>query len=327
MIAVKSRQKSEARRVDAASSPQNTSASNQGGPNTVKTLLGSSQLETAIKCISSLLWAYGDKVNLHIHDDGTLTKNDSDKLRHLFPRATIVSKQEADGLVYPLLANYPACAEYRRRHPLALKLFDICLLEKEDKPFFFCDSDVLFFRRFFLPSSSSCADAVFMRDAQNAYATYSWHVSPLGPFHLGDRVNTGLMLLHSSALNLELVETFLVAHAGGMAFRKKPQWIEQTCWSLLSQACESRQWDEAQVFLACSKTPPVTPTTIGIHFVSTFRTQLDHYLVKYGRREDEPLHLRAGPLVATNASALFWEEVRRRAMGMGLHPKSFSLGK
>jgi len=302
---------------EAAKLSQSESGKQRRAALVVKTLLGSSQVETALKCVGSFLWACQEDVTLQIHDDGTLTDKDVDTLRDSFPSAKVISKLEADNAVFPRLAGYPACAEYRRRHPLAMKLFDICVLQNDSEPFLFCDSDVFFFRRFSLPLSNNGPEAIFMRDTQHAYALYPWQVRPLGRQKVAGRVNTGFMRLHPAALKLDLVEGYLSQADLGMALPKKAQWIEQTCWSILSQACQSGQWEEGQLFLASHNTPPVTPETVGVHFVSTYRDQLPHYVNTYARHDGDAVELKIRSLAAADSAALFWGEAKSRAVRLG----------
>ena len=79
-----------------------------------------------------------------IHDDGTLPEEGRARLQTLFASARIISRSEADAAVAPLLHAFPFCADYRRAHPLALKIFDVPHFAAEPR-FIVFDSGLLFF--------------------------------------------------------------------------------------------------------------------------------------------------------------------------------------
>jgi hypothetical protein len=111
-----------------------------------------------------------EPINLLIHDDGTLTRADREKLMARVTGAGILSREEADSFVQPLLKRYPKCRAYRELHPFALKLIDMALMQSEELAY--CDSDVLFVRPhkglFSWPDLKT--SAIFMQDIQDAYS-------------------------------------------------------------------------------------------------------------------------------------------------------------
>lgn len=279
----------------------------------VKTLIGASQIEVGLKCLKSLLLNCRDSIVLHIHDDGSLRKADEKRLLECLPGAQVISKPFADRSVTPQLRPYPRCLAYRERHPLALKLFDICLLTPELESFLFCDSDVYFFRPFSMHEAlRGLSGNVFMRDNQEAYALYPWHVGPLGPFRVGSRVNTGFMHLHNSLLDLGIVEGYLEWAARKSAAAKRPQWMEQTAWAILSQSCDSWIWDPRQVFVAGPTNASLPPDAVAIHFVSTYRSQLDGYLSQLPPASKGTVVLRRQGLQRASLLSLALREIRSR---------------
>ncbi|NJL56494.1 hypothetical protein HC928_15965 [bacterium] len=110
---------------------------------TVRSLLCHRHVDMALVCLASLLKFSPTPLQLVIHDDGSLTTEDVERLTTQLPGTKVLSRQEADELVNGLLKNHPYAYEYRQEAPLALKLLDMPLLNKGDLAY--CDSDVLFF--------------------------------------------------------------------------------------------------------------------------------------------------------------------------------------
>src|SRR3954468_24524657 len=60
-----------------------------------------------------------------VHDDGTLPEQGRAVLRKLIPNLRIIPRDEADTRMDKVLAPFPFCHDYRNKHPLALKIFDM----------------------------------------------------------------------------------------------------------------------------------------------------------------------------------------------------------
>lgn len=170
-----------------------------------------------------------------IHDDGTLTPDARKELKTLFRSAKIISRDEADSKMDRHLAAFPFCHDYRNKHPLALKIFDVPFFCESDR-FIMLDSDVLFFsypREIMDWVSRGAPECWFNEDvdegslisAESAWADLG---VPLWP-----RVNSGLCLLTKAALDLEFCERAL----GETSILKGHIWrVEQTLFAL----CASR---------------------------------------------------------------------------------------
>src|SRR5579864_7907589 len=87
----------------------------------VATLLGHAHVEMALLCLGSLLRFSATPLRLRIHDDGSLTRADLERLAGL-GQPEIVSRQEADDRLAEVLAARPATRAFRAANPLALKL-------------------------------------------------------------------------------------------------------------------------------------------------------------------------------------------------------------
>ena len=147
----------------------------------------------ALACLGSLLGRSADALCLRIHDDGSLTDLDRERLTAGLPGSVVVSPAEADEVVSARLAAYPECRAFRTRSVLARKLFDVPLLSTG--PFVFCDSDVWWFQPFegLAVFSDASTKLVFMRDNQEAYSLRPLDLLSRRAVRVTSRVNTDLV--------------------------------------------------------------------------------------------------------------------------------------
>ena len=244
----------------------------------VRTLLGSAQVPLALRCLSSLARTSAEKIGFIIHEDGSLTSSDADKLREKLPVTSIVTRKEADDMVLPQLQKHPACLEYRKTSPLALKLLDIALMESS--PLFFCDSDVLFLAPhtgLFHGILDDSVQAVFMQDYCDSYSLRPWSIWPLTDQRVVSRLNSGLFALAAGAFDLDFIDYFLGKNWSTAAFQRRPLWIEQTSWSALAARLDTQLYDPRQIAMACPTLKQAGPTPIAIHFVSSYRGMIKNY--------------------------------------------------
>lgn len=280
---------------------------NAPGPIEVAVLLGSAHVEMALACLGSL-GAYSlEPLGLRVHDDGSLTAGDRERLEERLGEVRFVSRAEADDRLAAVLARRPALARFRAANPLGLKLIDAPLLADSGE-LFYCDSDVLFLRPFrgLFRWPSPAAGAVFMRDVQNAYSVRSWHFLLHRRLRLPARVNTGIVSFRADRYDLELVEWYLSRHG----FQLAPVWAEQTCWALLGERAGCWAVDPGQVALA-GQAAPGDP--VGLHFVSPARHLLPARLAGApDRRGEPPEAIRFLPVSRLRAWGLARTELLRR---------------
>lgn len=243
----------------------------------VRTLIGHNQVEVGLRCLASLLRFTSESLSLIIHDDGTLTGDDCKELIGRLSGAEILSRDEADAIVDPLVKRHPKCRAYRERHPFALKLIDMALIQSEELAY--CDSDVLFLKPhsglFSMPEPRTAA--IFMQDIQDAYSLRPWHIYPIGKVRVPQRVNSGLILFRSAAYDLDFVEWMLNREELSEVFQKRPHWIEQTCWAALGWRAGCRVWSERQFIIATPSMKDFSDETIAIHFVAACRGKLGDF--------------------------------------------------
>src|SRR5436305_5385576 len=93
-------------------------------PREVATVLGHTHVEMAIVCLGSLLRHSAEELTLRLHDDGSLTAADLERLAAGLGGPQVVRRAAADERAETFLAHHPALRAFRRANPLALKLVD-----------------------------------------------------------------------------------------------------------------------------------------------------------------------------------------------------------
>ena len=79
-----------------------------------------------------------------LHEDGSCDSEILEVLSEMFSGLRIVRRSEADAVMEAKLAGHPACLAYRRRHALAMKLFDVPAFASTPRVLLL-DSDLLFY--------------------------------------------------------------------------------------------------------------------------------------------------------------------------------------
>lgn len=242
----------------------------------LRTLLCHRDVGLAIHCLDSVMRLSADPVQLVIHDDGSLTPEDREKLAKALPGLRILDRQVADELMAERLSAYPNARAFREGSVWGLKLLDVVLAEPG--LCFYLDSDI----RFFLPFRGLFADAatrgrcVFLRDTVwQAYSIRPWHLLDQRGLCVASGINTGLTLCDPQVFDLGFVDWFL----GQLDWRVIPAWTEPTCWAALALRANGQAIDPKQV-TNLYPSAKVTAQTLGAHFLSAYRSQwqalLDH---------------------------------------------------
>jgi len=150
-------------------------------------------------------------VDSHNSRRRTLPEEAHTVFKAMFGDVRIISRQEADAALTPKLHAFPFCADYRAKHPRALKLFDIPHFAKSSR-FLVFDSDLLFFGypRELLDLARGDADEMwFAEDMQeNALLTAAEARAELG-IRIMPRVESGLCLLTKSIIDFDLCDQAL----------------------------------------------------------------------------------------------------------------------
>jgi hypothetical protein len=278
-------------------------------PRTVASLLGHAQVDLALACLGSLMRCSAEPLRLRLHDDGSLTGQDRDRLAEGLAGAEILAGAAADAEMTLLLAERPVAQAFRAANPLGRKLLDVPLLFPEEEVAY-CDADVLFLRPFrglfSLPDPG--AGALFMTDPQNAYSVRSWHLLRESRLALPRRANTGVVVFRREHYDLDLIEWFL----GRPELLRPPVWAEQTAWALLGQRAGCWLLDPAQVLIPDSRRP-LPGHAVGLHLASPVRHLLAPALaLADATASGAPVQLRRRPARSCGPLRLAAGELRRR---------------
>ena len=269
-------------------------------------MLCHSHVAMAKLCLGSLVRHVTDRLELVIHDDGTLTPEDVAELRCELDPLVLVSRAEADERVSEALASRPSTRRFREQNPLALKLVDFAALN-EREVIRGVDSDVLALR----PCSGlfdleSSADGLFMEDVQNAYSIRSWQLLVERRLHLWQRLNSGIFAIRAALYDPELLEWFV----RDRRFDKTPVWFEQTAWALLAGRGRCRTLDRR---LVTFPDRPWASDAAVLHFVAPLRRHLDDIARgAAGRDEPETVTIRSVAARRLTWRALLASEIVRR---------------
>lgn len=279
-------------------------------PLTVSTLLCHRDVDMGLRCLKALTDCSDVPIEFAIHDDGSLSAEDRERL--LNPQASgivvasIVPRAEADAQMAERLAKYPHCAALRRRQAYGLKLFDIPLLSA-DPVVRYIDSDVLFMRPvsglFDLRDDQDC---IFMQDHQNAYAMRPWHMLDRR-LKLPQKINSGLFVIRKKLVNLDKTEWLLAKDLP--VFHKLP-WFEQTCWAWLSEKYNGYVWDGEQVKVV-ETTTVFDAELVAAHFVSPVRSRMNEIALPAGRSTRASVPAIKHRMKRLNPAAYMVETVRR----------------
>ena len=189
----------------------------------------------------NLVWALksfykysNHRYRLCIHEDGSLVTETINQLVRHFPDARIITRIDADKLLYVILANYPRVLEFRKKNLLAPKLVDFIAYSQSDRMLVF-DSDLLFFSEpTVLLSRIETGEYrlnTFNSDINTAYTVDTDEVERLMNFKVMPRFNSGLGLVHKNSIRYDWIEEFLALPGitNGHFWR-----IEQTLYALCS---------------------------------------------------------------------------------------------
>lgn len=235
----------------------------------VSTLICHRDMETGLACLGSLAKHSAEPIRFDIHEDGTLTGEDMERLSGQLPVRRFISRKEADPQIEELLSRYPQCQSFRRRYVYGLKLFDAPLLGAgEDLAF--CDTDIFFLRPFshlfgWPDESTGC---LFMQDYQNAYAFRPWHLLAEPRLALPPKLNCGLFRFRRRHYDLDFIEWLLGRYE--RLFTVRHHWVEQTCWGAMTAGINGRFWDVQQLCVVRGEAC-LTDELIGAHLVTPVR--------------------------------------------------------
>lgn len=278
----------------------------------VSSLVCHSHVAMAVDCLGSLVRHCDAELRLLIHDDGSLTAEDSDRLSEL-GSVRIVTREEADDRMASELARFPAARSLRSEMPLALKLLDTVAFHPGPN-YAFVDSDVLFIRPCRNPFlfDDESTRAIFMDDRENCYCFRSWQLLAERRIRLPARVNTGLVVCRKDAYDLEAIEWFLSRRS----CRSIPGMREQTAWAFLGQRVGCRKFDPRHARIM--REDEGDGELIAGHFTARTRHLLPEYVTRSLSATGDPAGFELIPPGSCGFSDIARFEIRRAMSKLGL---------
>lgn len=253
-------------------------------PAQLRTLLCHRDVDLAMHCLSSAIQLSADPVHLVVHDDGSLTTGDREKIETRVPGTRILGRREADAIMVEKLAAHPNARSFREGSVWGLKLLDVVLAEPG--LCFYVDGDIRFFRPFrgLFADGAARRRCVFLRDTVwQAYSVRPWHLLDARGLRVASGINTGLTLCDPAVFDLDFVDWFL----GQPDWRVIPAWTEPTCWAALALRGNGHAVDPEQL-TNLYPSARITARTLAGHFLSAHRAQWQAQL-------DAPTLARAEP--------------------------------
>jgi hypothetical protein len=281
----------------------------EANPLRVRSLLGRRHVEMALACLGSLLRYSADPLRLVLHDDGTLSTEDRERLGAELGEAQVLSASETEPAVMAVLAGRPNSRAFREINPLARKLLDIPLLE-DGEALAYCDSDILFRRPFrqLYHFREDAVGAVFQGDDQDAYSFRSWQLAFNRSLSLPRFVNSGIIHFRKRHYDPDLVEWFL----GRRVLHRTPAWVEQTAWALLGGRAGCDLVDREQIRIASPRREHAGDP-VALHFTSPVRAGLASALAEAADRRGESVAaIRSTAAPRCGSWLLLAGELRRR---------------
>jgi hypothetical protein len=288
--------------------PGKAVGSNSSDPVNVRTLLCHRDVDLAIHCLGSLCRCSADPVALVVHEDGSLTDGDRERLGLALPGSRVLRRSDADEQMAERLAGHPHARAFREGSVWGLKLLDVALAEPGDC--YYLDGDVRFCRPF---RGLFCREAVagrsiFLRDVVwMAYSVRPWHL--LGPrgLRIAEGINTGVTLIDRALYDLDYVDWFLAQPD----WRVIPAWTEPTCWASLALRANGHAIDPRQLPNLYPETR-VGPETLGGHFLSAYRRHFSEFLLS-SPAGGPAVEVRLMPLSGSGPIALGLNQLKRKA--------------
>jgi hypothetical protein len=146
-----------------------------------------------------------------VHDDGSLTSDDRERICASVPGAAVISRQASDERAAREYGHLAKILEYRRRQVMALKLVDVRIWAESDR-IAYLDSDICFFRYpdFFLKALRGVSrGSYFNKDAKDAYVLDRLEIGRRLGVAPHQRVNAGLWVMNRNDIDLDVIERWL----------------------------------------------------------------------------------------------------------------------
>ena len=246
----------------------------------------------ALICLKSLLATSQEKLQLVIHDDGSLTDEDQALIRRELPKALVISRDQADGELAKPLEAFSTLRQARPKLPHLLKILDVPMLCRGENVSF-VDSDVFFLRAhhgLFQISKRRSGGCRFLCDSRTCHGFRLRDFWPLGPVCPTARLNSGLFCVRRDAIDFEWIEA-VCRRVGLPQMLQHRSWFEQGLWAAIAGRIGCEMIDHSQIATAeIASEIPRDP--IALHFITPVRELLKDYAPRaHPSRVAEPIRV------------------------------------
>jgi len=281
----------------------------------IRTLLCHRDVDLAIHCLQSAVTMSADPVNVVVHEDGSLTDEDRDKVLGTLNGSRILSRTEADEVMAQKLGGHRYARAFRDGSVWGLKLLDVVLAE--DGMCFYVDGDVRFFRPFrsLFTANATQDRCVFLKDTVwQAYSVRPWHLMDRRGLKVASGINTGMTFCDPKVFDLDFVDWFLAQPD----WKVIPAWTEPTCWAALAVRAQGCAVNPAQI-TNLYPSAKVSEMTVGGHFLSAYRNRWQNLLEAPLKPKAEPQSMVLEPLGRSTAVSLGFNQLKRKLQNTVLH--------
>jgi hypothetical protein len=232
----------------------------------------------ALICLKSLLATSQEKLQIIVHNDGSLTDEDQTLIRAQLPNSTLMSRDQADRELAIVLDGLPTLRKARLKLPHLLKVLDVPMLCRSDNVCF-VDSDVFFLRAhrgLFEISKARSVCARFMFDIRTCHGFRLKDFWPLGPVSPIARLNSGLFCIKRNVIDFDWIEA-VCSRVGLSQILQHRSWFEQGLWAAIAGRIGCEMIDSSQIATA-EVASQIPEDPIALHFITPVRALLEHYV-------------------------------------------------
>ena len=240
----------------------------------VQSLIGGSQLPFYLSCLKSLITFCQERIDLHLHSDGTLSQEDKNSIHTELngTKVAITDSSENISRVLDYLQGRPNCQKFRKDSIWGIEFFDPIYTFPKDPISFYLDADILFLRPFsgLFDRNHIKGGAVFLKDTQwDAYCFRPWQMltGKKNPQTV-QGITTGLVFWDKTVIDWDYLEWFLGEHR----LHKIPEWIMPTAQAGLANRCEAKTISPRYLPNLYPKAQ-IHNDTFGVHLLSSYRKQ------------------------------------------------------
>jgi len=240
----------------------------------VHSLVSHRHIEIYLLAIRSLLRFY-NQVNVVVHDDGTLSRDDREYLERQITNLRIIPRMEADRAMEVFLRGYPRCRKFRSRQILTAQVFDFPWFATSKK-IISLDSDILVLQH--------PAEIVRWIEADTGEILYAYEEKPRSPRIQKKNITTEVETPFQFAPHL--CGGFVCCYADMFDLNL----IERYCSYVIS-SCDDRLYRAQTITALCAQNSRYRPTALPWtyqnlpHFRADPQPVLRHYFISLSRFE------------------------------------------